>query len=100
MKQNRKQKIKDETIPEKYFTKQIIGVICLGISFLLLLVNHYLIDSDNWMHVLKFTKVVLFVIGLLLLIPFEWIPYVFFDNREYDKNVNLDQLVEKIRFRE
>jgi len=100
MSQSRKQKIKNELIPRKYINKQIIALSCLGLAFLLYLVAKYFFQDNTQVdNVLSFVKSILFVVGLLLVIPFEWLPYIFFDNRDYDKNENIDQLVEKIRFR-
>ena len=100
MSQNGKQNIKQEAISRKHFNKQIIGIGCLGLSFLLwLTIKYFFKDESVSKNSIAFSKAILFFIGLLLLIPYKWIPNVFFDNREYDKNETVDQLVEKIRFR-
>jgi hypothetical protein len=100
MSQSRKQKIKQETIPRKYFNKQTIGLCCLGLAFLLWLIVKYFFNNGELLaNSFSFAKAMLFFIGLFLIMPYEWIPYIFFDNREYDKNENIDQLIEKMRFR-
>lgn len=94
-----KQKVKKETTSKKHFDKKIIGLSFLGLAFLVFLITHYIIADFSLLNYFLLARALFFVIGLLLTIPFEFIPFVFFDNREYDKNENIDQLVEKMRYR-
>jgi hypothetical protein len=96
----RKQKITEETLPDKYFIRQIIGLCFIGLSFLLLLVIKYFFKGESEpKDYLEFSKAIAFFVGLGLAFPYEWIPYVFFDNREYDPNPGVPDLIRKIRFR-
>jgi hypothetical protein len=44
-------------------------------------------------------SVLLLITGILLFIPFEYLPYFFWDNREYDANKTIEQLIRKLRLR-
>lgn len=71
----------------------------LGLSVIVILTNHYFIKDPHLSNILSFASVILIIIGLILIIPFELIPLYFFDNREYDENKTVEELVKKIRFR-
>jgi hypothetical protein len=97
---SKKKKITAETLPNKYFIRQIVGLSCICLAFVILLVIRYFFKQESETRdYLAFVKAITFFAGLGLAIPYEWIPYVFFDNREYDKNEEVPDLVEKIRFR-
>ena len=100
MNQDNKHNTKSKATLRKYFGKKMIGLFFLGLSFLLWLVVEYFFKTEtSTRNTLLFIKVVTFIIGLLLIIPYDWFPTHVYDNREYDKNENVDQLVEKIRYR-
>jgi uncharacterized membrane protein len=85
---------------QKQKIKQVIGFCCLCTFLLLLLIIKYFFREDSIVKdSLLFIKTVLLFTAIFLLIPYEYIPYLFFDNREYDKNVTLEQLVKKMRYR-
>lgn len=100
MNQDSKQNTKPKASLKKYFSKKILALFFLGLSFLLWLVVEYFFQSEtSTRNTLLFIKVITFIIGLVLIIPYDWFPSHVYDNREYDKNENTDQLVEKIRYR-
>ncbi|TKK66113.1 hypothetical protein FC093_17805 [Ilyomonas limi] len=78
--------------------KWIIGLFLIAVFLLLLLIRHYfLFNSQN--NVYSFVSILLLIVGILLFIPFEYIPYFFYDNREYVANKTAEQLVKKLRYR-
>jgi len=78
--------------------KWIIGLILVAISLLLYLIRHFFLSNvPNTTY--AFSVTILLIAGLLIAIPFEYIPYFFYDNREYDANQTDGQLVKKLRYR-
>jgi hypothetical protein len=89
-------------VPKTHYKRQLkIGVSLIGLFVLLTLMKKDSILSPTiltnpWF---SFTTSLFIIIGCILLIPFEWIPDLFFDNRDYEPNVALPELIQKIRFR-
>jgi hypothetical protein len=83
-----------------YKARLKIGVILLSLSLLIFMVKKTLLAGtthDNpWC---TFAISLLTIVGSILLLPFEWIPIFFFDNEDYKPNVELRDLIAKIRFR-
>lgn len=81
--------------------KNIVGIVLLLAALGLFLLGHYqMIDKvDLSVNLQSFLTTLAFTAGLLCVIPFHLIGQIIYDNREYDKNKTLDELVEKIRYR-
>jgi len=79
--------------------KKIIGLILLGFTVIVVLINHYLIADNYYSNLLSFSSTVIFLSGLLLIIPWNMLPLVIFDNREYDANKSIESIVQRIRLR-
>jgi amino acid permease len=78
--------------------KRLLGIILIAAYLLMLLISHYFIfNSQN--NVYSFVSTLLLISGILLIIPFEYIPYFFYDNREYEANKTIEQLINKLRYR-
>lgn len=78
--------------------KSTLGLIFIGLSMLMLIVQYYLLpDLDNNFY--SFTRVMLLIVGFLLFLPFENLSNYFWDNREYEPNKTIEQLIRKLRFR-
>ncbi len=77
------------------------GILLIGLSVFLCLLKRALVASGSvhdspW---LTFAISLIAIIGAILLIPFEWIPLIFFDNHDYQPNKSIEELIQKIRFR-
>lgn len=78
--------------------KRLLGIILIAAYLLMLLISHYFFfNSQN--NVYSFVSTLLLISGILLIIPFEYIPYFFYDNREYEANKTIEQLINKLRYR-
>ena len=78
--------------------KWLIGLILIAAYLLMRLIQYFFfVNSEN--NVYSFVSVLLLITGILLFIPFEYLPYFFWDNREYEANKTIDQLIRKLRFR-
>lgn len=74
------------------------GLFLIAIYLLMLLVHHFFFqNSENTVY--AFITTLLLIAGSLLLIPFEYLPYFFWDNKEYESNKTIEQLIKKLRFR-
>ena len=84
---------------EKFLkNKWLIGLILIAVYLLMLLIKHsFFPDTQN--NVYSFVSNVLLILGILLFIPFDYIPYFFWDNREYEPNKTIEELIKKLRFR-
>lgn len=80
-------------------TKKIIGLILLGFTVIIVLINHYLVADNYYSNILSFSSIIIFLSGLLLVIPWDMIPLVIFDIREDKANKSIESIVEKIRLR-
>lgn len=78
--------------------KWLIGLALIG-AYLLMLLIHYFFYVDFENNVYSFVSTLILIIGVLLFIPFEYIPLFFWDNREYEANKTIEQLIRKLRFR-
>src|SRR6202000_2122946 len=77
------------------------GIILLSLAILVWMLKRTLVH-DGTIHDrpwCTFAISLFALVGSILLIPFEWIPYVIFDNEEYKPNDSLKALIVKIRFR-
>ncbi len=79
--------------------KKTIGLILLGVSVIAILTNYYLLTDDHQSKILSYFTFIGIIAGLLLVIPFGMIPLIIYDNHEYDANLSIESLVEKIRYR-
>ncbi|MGV8880261.1 MAG: hypothetical protein ACOH2A_14670 [Sphingobacteriaceae bacterium] len=78
--------------------KRLIGLVLIASYFMMLLIEHFFFNNlPN--NVYSFVATLLLIAGVLLFIPFEYLPYVFWDNREYEANKTVEQLIRKLRFR-
>lgn len=77
--------------------KTLSGITFIACAFVLFLVKHYLVHKDH--DPLSFTVILTFILGLVLVIPFELIPEIIFDNYEYRENKTVKELTKKIRLR-
>lgn len=78
--------------------KRLLGLILIAAYALMLLIQHSFFPTVQ-NNVYSFISFLLLIIGIVLFVPFEYIPYYFWDNREYDPNETIEQLVEKLRYR-
>ncbi|MFD0751013.1 hypothetical protein ACFQZS_12730 [Mucilaginibacter calamicampi] len=76
-----------------------IGLIAIAIAIIVMLAKHYLVNQQSPIAWLSFATVLLLVIGLLLVIPFNLIPFIIFDNHEWIANDSSVKLVKKLRLR-
>lgn len=79
--------------------KSKIGITSLCLAILAMLINHYFITCKWQMAAFSFSSVVLFITGVILVIPFEFIPEIIYDNREDTENKTRPQFVLKLRYR-
>lgn len=77
----------------------MVGLILLSISLLIFLIKHFFTLTAVNENTLKFIEVFAFILAFLFLFPFELIPLVIFDNKEWEPNENAKQLVVKLRLR-
>jgi amino acid permease len=78
--------------------KRLLGIILIAAYLLMLLIRHsFFFNSQN--NVYSFVSTLILISGILLIIPFEYIPYFFYDNREYKANKTIEQLINKLRYR-
>jgi hypothetical protein len=78
--------------------KSLIGLILIAAYLLMLLIQHFFfVDSQN--NVYSFVSILILIVGILLFIPFEYLPYIFWDNKEYEPNQTIEKLIRKLRFR-
>jgi membrane protein YdbS with pleckstrin-like domain len=75
------------------------GIVFVCLSFVTGLVNHYFIKEPAIVNTLCFSVTFLLVAGLLMVIPYEAIPFYIFDVGEYKTNKTEKTLVYKIRCR-
>ena len=64
-----------------------------------LIINTLNIQAENILPYLKLAYRLIGLAGLLLLIPWEGLPYILYDNKEFTPNENNRELIEKLRFR-
>jgi hypothetical protein len=85
---------------KKYFKKRTVGIFLLGLTFLFWTIAIYFFNGESTeSNILLFTKNITCIVGLLLVVPSDWFATHVYDNREYEKNETIDELVEKIRYR-
>jgi hypothetical protein len=75
--------------------KKNSGLILLSIALVAFLVNYFFVKNEEGKNIMFFFITLSFILGIILVFPDE----VIFDNKEYIKNKNLEDLVEKIRLR-
>ena len=78
--------------------KQLVGISFLFLFAFMALIEHFFFpDFPNQMY--SFTSAIVLIAGVVLVIPFEYFRYFFWDNREYEPNKTIPELIRKLRFR-
>lgn len=79
---------------------QNLGLVLMGIGLILIMVIYDLgFTTSPYFNYLKFFSKLSIIGGLVLLVPWHYLPYFLFDNREFTPNKTNRELVQKIRFR-
>ncbi|MCX2454332.1 hypothetical protein OQX61_23885 [Pedobacter sp. PLR] len=79
--------------------KKNIGLTLIGLSFLAFLINHYFIENKETNNVFPFLAILFFVIGFIVIIPFELFSMYIFDPKDWAENKSIEKLVSKFRLR-
>jgi hypothetical protein len=85
--------------------KRIIGLILIGISFAIALTVNFFIpctqppDVASLHNILSFSALIIFISGILIIIPYHIIPRAIFDNEEQTPNITPKNLILKMRYR-
>jgi hypothetical protein len=76
----------------------ILGLILITVSLLMWLLKEFsLAGLHN--NIYSFGCSICLITGVLLVIPFENIQYYIWDNKDYELNADLEELISKLRYR-
>lgn len=79
--------------------KSKVALSLIGLSILGILIRCFLIDDSKIINILNFSSTIAFLIGIIIIIPFELIPEVIFDTKEWRPNPEVKDIVKKMRMR-